>query len=244
MPFPKHMFLVPQTKVALLSSNSVLETFKSSEDIPWPITAKDIELDGDKILPSDLSRFLHVIITGKDSIEKSEKTTRLISSIGQDLCRAVTDGNWKLPKHVLLCMSIRHLFHTKQLSMILHRLGHSESYKFGLELETGLTKALDDVSTHLTPQIITGEGNLVFHCEWDNLNKITTNVLGNNIVNSAGGIMIQEVKTGFEIETTRRLPNQKRSDQGNMHVDTPESIPPLHFIRLGPSPKGLGFYTS
>ena len=79
-----------------------------------------------------------------------------------------------------------------------------------------------------------GEGNLVFHCEWDNLNKIKTNVFGNNVVNSAGGIMIQEVKTGFEIETTRRLPNQKRSDQGNMHVDTPESIPPLHFIRIGP----------
>ena len=69
---------------------------------------------------------------------------------------------------------------------------------FGLELETALAKAQDDVSTYLTPQIVTGEGNVVFHCEWDNLNKTTTNVHGNNIVNSAGGIMLQEIKPGFE----------------------------------------------
>ena len=36
-------------------------------------------------------------------------------------------------------------------------LGHSESYDFGLEVETALAKALDEVSTHLTPQIVTGE---------------------------------------------------------------------------------------
>ena len=39
-----------------------------------------------------------------------------------------------------------------------------------------LAKALDEVSTTLTPQIVTGEGNEVFHLEWDNLNKITTNI--------------------------------------------------------------------
>ncbi len=61
-----------------------------------------------------------------------------------------------------------------------------------MELETAMAKAFDDISTHLTPQIITGEGNTVFHSEWDNLNGITTNVHGSNVVNSAGGIMIQE----------------------------------------------------
>ncbi len=28
-----------------------------------------------------------------------------------------------------------------------------------MELETAMAKAFDDISTHLTPQIITGEGN-------------------------------------------------------------------------------------
>jgi hypothetical protein len=81
--------------------------------------------------------------------------------------------------------------------MLLHKLGHSEFCDFGLELETAIAKALDDISTYLTPQIITGEANLVFHCEWDNSNKTTTNMHGSNIVNSAGGIMVQEIKPGI-----------------------------------------------
>ena len=40
------------------------------------------------------------------------------------------------------------------------------------------------------PQIVTGEGNIGFHCEWDNLNRTTTNVHGNTIVNRSGGIML------------------------------------------------------
>jgi hypothetical protein len=88
---------------------------------------------------------------------------------------------------MLLCVTVRHLFSSKQLTKILHRLGHSETYDFGLEMETALAKALDEVSTYLMPQIVTGEGNVVFHCAWDNFNKITMNVHGSNIANSAGG---------------------------------------------------------
>ena len=61
-----------------------------------------------------------------------------------------------------------------------------------------MAKSIDEVETYLTPKIITGEGSAVFHCEWDNLNKITTNVHCSNVVNSAGGIMIQEIKPGIE----------------------------------------------
>lgn len=78
------------------------------------------------------------------------------------------------------------MLRSKQLIKILYRLGHSKTYDFGLEMETALAKALDEVSTYLMPQIVTGEGKVVFHCEWDNLNKITTNVHGSNIDNSAG----------------------------------------------------------
>ena len=166
----------------------------------------------------------------------------IVSSIGQDICHAVSEGQWKLPKHILLCLTVRHLFRSKQLTMILNRLGHSETYSFGLELETALAKALDEVSTYLTPHIVTGEGNLVFRCEWDNLNKTTTNVIGNNIVNSAGGIMVQEVKPVTQIENVRRLPDLDRSQQLSLKVDTPETLPPLHFTRIGPTfPDGSTF---
>ena len=52
----------------------------------------------------------------------------------------------------------------------------AESYDFGLELETVPVKAQVEVSTYLMPQIVTGEGNIGFHCEWDNLNRTTTSV--------------------------------------------------------------------
>ena len=98
--------------------------------------------------------------------------------------------------------------------MILHRLGHSEIYDFALE--TAQAKALDEASTYLTPQIVTGEGNAVFHGEWDNLNKTTTNVHGSHIVNSAGGIMLQEVMPGFESSKVRTLPTIDKSKQRSL----------------------------
>ena len=44
------------------------------------------------------------------------------------------------------------------------------------------------------PTEVKVESNEVIHFEWDNMN-LTTSINGSNIDNSAGGIMIQEVKT-------------------------------------------------
>lgn len=60
---------------------------------------------------------------------------------------------------------VRPLYHSKQLTTILHKLSHSESYDLGLELETAVAKAIDVVSSYLTPHIFTGESSVVFHCE-------------------------------------------------------------------------------
>ena len=127
---------------------------------------------------------------------------------------------------------------------ILSRLGHCETYDFGLELETALAKALDEVPTSLTPQIITGEGDEVFHFEWDNMNKMTTNIHGSNVVNSTGGIMIQEMKPGFDVSNKDRpLPVYKRSVTRSLKVHTPETLAPIHiYSRVGPKfPKGAVF---
>ena len=40
------------------------------------------------------------------------------------------------------------------------------------------------------PQIVTGEGNIGFHCEWDNLNRTARSVHDTTIVNSSGGVML------------------------------------------------------
>ena len=69
------------------------------------------------------------------------------------------------------------------------RLDHSESNNFGLEFRGTIAKAQDQVWSYLTPEIVTGYGNVAFHYEWDNWNKTTTNVHG-TIVDSAGGVIV------------------------------------------------------
>ena len=148
----------------------------------------------------------------------------------------MTNGEWKLPKHILLCSTIRHLYRSKQLTNILHRLGHSDSYDFGLEVETALLHAIDDVSSFLTPKIATSEENEVFHVEWDNLNKITTNVHGLNVVNSTGGIIMLEMKSDTDIANKDiTLPLKQRNKTRCLEVGTPAALPPFHIYgRVGP----------
>ena len=38
----------------------------------------------------------------------------IVFSIKQNLCRAVSEAEWKLPKHVLLRVSVKHLFRSAQ----------------------------------------------------------------------------------------------------------------------------------
>ncbi|XP_068233918.1 uncharacterized protein [Palaemon carinicauda] len=211
--------------------------FHESTPLPWPPTADELDARAsEEYLPTELMKFLSTLLVDEVVVEKSEKCQRLVLSIAQDICRAVTKGEWKLPKHILLCSTIRHLYRSKQLTNILHRLGHSESYDFGLEVETALAEAIDDVSSSLTPQIAIGEDNVVFHVEWDNLNKITTNFHGSNVVNSTGGIMIQEVKPNADIaDKDRILPLKQQNRTRCLEVGTPATLPPLHIYgRVGP----------
>uniref|UniRef100_UPI00358E52DD uncharacterized protein n=1 Tax=Myxine glutinosa TaxID=7769 RepID=UPI00358E52DD len=54
--------------------------------------------------------------------------------------------------------------------------------------------------------------------------------------------MVQEVKPGFESSKDRMLPTINRSQQRSLKVDTPKTLPPLHFTRVGPKfPEGSSF---
>ena len=94
-----------------------------------------------------------------------------------------------MPRHITRTVETCETYF--DLLTILNRLCHCESYSFGIELETAMAYALEEVNTYLTPQIVSRESNKVFHSEWDNLSKILTNVTGSNVFNSAVGIMLQ-----------------------------------------------------
>ena len=141
--------------VALFLRGLIRRAFKETNAHSWPPTAEDLNIKSD-LLPGDLRKFLDVVMAGKPVVS-CEKTNRLVLSIGQNIFCSVTDREWRLPKYILLCITIRHLYCSKQLANIIYRLGHCDSYDFGLEFETAQAKVIDQISILLTSQIVTGE---------------------------------------------------------------------------------------
>ena len=126
---------------------------------------------------------------------QSIKTQRLVYSIGQDICRAVTNDQWKLHKHVLICITMRHLFRSAELITLLNRFGHCENYSFSLELETAIANALQQTSTLLSTQITRNPvAPIVFHSEFDNFDKLLNNLTEMWSIHTAHGIMMQDVE--------------------------------------------------
>ena len=179
--------------VAAFLRKVIRDAFERTDELPWPPTASYMQTVENPV-PDELQRFLRLLISGQDSVPTSERTDRLVSSIGQDLCRAATSGQWKLPKHILVCMTLRHLFRSSQLNTLMNRLGHAESYSFSLELETALASALDEASSILTPQIIRNPSvPSLFHSDFDNFDQYVNDLSGSGSVHTSHGIMLQNI---------------------------------------------------
>jgi hypothetical protein len=215
--------------VALYLRGVILKAFNDSKDLQWPPPLNDLEVN-EGIIPHTLQSFLNLVITGQPRAP-SCNAERLIFSIGQDLCRAVTKGEWKLPKHILLCMTLHHLFRSKNLLTVLNRLGHCENYSFAMELETAIAVALDQTSSLLTRRIVKSPGNILFHSEWDNFNQILTGIHGKPAFNTSAGIMLQEATESEEVSVSANLPAIPRTKQRSLNMDSPIPLPPFHISK-------------
>ena len=173
--------------------HQIIQAFKTHcQSQEWPPKA-DSQLDFQQLMPNSLQSFMRVLLTGSAQ-NKSENASRLMFSISQDICRAATRGKWNLPKHILLGMTMRHLFRSAELTVILNRFGHVPDYCFLLELESALAKSLDESSHLLTTNIIRNPSCVsVFHSDFDNFDQYTNELTGAGSVHRAHGIMMQEL---------------------------------------------------
>lgn len=196
----------------------IIDKSDKAEDLKWPPSAQDLGNMTD-VIPSQLEKFLNYVISDTPS-PTTAKAHRLVNSIGQDICRAATNGEWKLPKHMLICMTLRHLFRSKKLITLLNRMGHSENYSFSLELETELSQAVTETSTLLSTQIIRSpDAPSVFHSEFDNFDQLLNNLTGMDSIHTAHGIMLQDHGgVHVEIPSTSRKGNTKRR---SLNLDPP-----------------------
>ena len=91
-----------------------------------------------------------------------------------------TKGQWVLPEHILICITVRHLFRSRELTTMLNRLGHSETYRFALGLETAIVKVLQGSSNHLSTQIVVNPASIAKALQGSS-NLLPTQILGNPV---------------------------------------------------------------
>ena len=75
--------------------------------------------------------------------------------------------------------------------------------------------------------------------EWDNLNVLTTSIHGSNVVNSTGGIMIQEIKPATDVDNVipkRCLPLYKRNNTRSLKLEESHNLLPVHTHTPPPPP--------
>ena len=70
--------------------NNIIKSYSSKPKLEWPPRQEYLKTNND--LPSEFRRFLCTLLFGKcDNL--SEKENRHLLSLGQDLCRVVTNYN-------------------------------------------------------------------------------------------------------------------------------------------------------
>lgn len=160
-----------------------------------------------------------------------EKTERLISSIAQDICWAATKGRWKLPKHILVCMTMCHLYRSAELIKLMNRLGHSESYSFSLELDTAIAHALEQSTSLLSFVNANDTKPTLIHGDFDNFDQLLNDLTGRGSVHTANGIMLCE---GARNDTVN-LPSVLREKRSFQFKETTKDTREIFMSRC-PSP--------
>lgn len=112
-----------------------------SGDMPWPPSPSWF-LSNERQPPIILKEFLSFVISSKSLQNASVKTSRQVHSIAQDICYTATQGEWVMPKHILLPMTVRHLTGSAEVITILNRFGHGQSYTKTLEVETAMCNTI------------------------------------------------------------------------------------------------------
>ncbi|KAL8594141.1 hypothetical protein ACOMHN_047881 [Nucella lapillus] len=119
--------------------------------------------------------------------------------------------------------ALRHLFRSEQLVTLINRLGHCETYRFTLELETAVAEAMDQCSSVLSSQIVLhSSAPSIFHSEFDNFDTFISTLEGQSSVHTAHGIMLQEVSGEEHGGTTLKMLSVPRTREQTLEISQQE----------------------
>ena len=110
---------------------------------------------------------------------------RLVDSLAQDICYAATRGEWIMPEHLLLSMTVRHLTTgSAELITLLNVFGHCQSYTRNSNVQLKFNKRF---STSPSPNIAF-QNNSVIHFCWDDFDSNEKTPSGTGTTHSTTGI--------------------------------------------------------
>ena len=195
-------------EAALVLRRLIHTAYEESVKCPWPPSATFLK-SGAIGPPACVKQFFSVVLTGK-SQDISEVNSGRVNSFSQDICQAATRGQWVMPKHLLIGLTLRHLTGSAQVVTLIHRLGHCSSYSSILELETAMCRDIEERDS-LIPLAILPHQNIVTHFCWDNFDLLEETPSGAGTTHTAHGLIIQETKSTTDTpdEPPAHLPKTK-----------------------------------
>ena len=174
--------------------------------------------------PEILINFVKILLAGKKKV--SEQKAKIASTSTQDICYSVSNGQWKMAKHLTLGTAVRHLTESAELVSMLNHFGHCISHASILGMETAVYHN-NMQSTSLLPVSVSADSYVVTRFCWDNFGLQEETVSGSGTTHWTHGIVIQEVSAtsaGVVLEQTAGNQSQPRSKRS---VDyQPQELPP------------------
>lgn len=201
----------------------------------WPYHPADTNKDA-VIVPNELKQFFGNLLTSKfNKTSTSQKVDLLIESFSQDLIYAVTGGQHKPPKHILLACGVKTLTGNVELIQILNRLGHTISYSQLQENDTAL--CLQKLAAASNKSIILPENiqpYLFTNLAFDNIDRLEETLSGGGTSHRVNGIAVQPRVYGPH-PPKQKLPAVPKMKQRSIMVDEKPLQVYISGERVGPN---------
>ena len=220
------------------------EIFKCNGIDINPLNVEDLQLSTSKmLLPETLYWLIRWIITGEQYSEPSFSSRastsadeRKILMTAQDLVHCASHARIKLPKHIGLGTSVKHLTGSKQLVPLLNRMGHCSSYDEKEQVETSLANeslAKADVSGVIIPTNINPGAFIQMAADNNDINEETTD--GKNTTHATTLAIYQRKQYGPMPE---RLVDGEHSTK-KRSLDSTQHLVVLDDVNMGGRRPGL-----
>ena len=163
--------------------------------LPEKLTVRDV-IKGEAEIPHNLRKFYEILITNDGMREKKEPLSdnkkRRVQSLSYDAIYAVTNGETKTSKHILLGMLIYFLTRSRMVLQILNRFGACVSYEVAEECETEIVYSATEVAK-LLPDGLHELGDLHTGLAFDNHDMFCDTLTGKDTLHDTVGICYQDI---------------------------------------------------